>query len=237
MEQDYEILTAEDGFAGFNIAVDHCPDFIISDIMMPKINGIDLLKKLRDDIRTSHIPIILLTAKANIESKLEGLTYGADDYITKPFSVPYFKARIENLLNQRKRLHEIFTRGDNAEFKEFKPKPFLITNQDEVIMEKIIHIIEQNMDNGEFSVEDLASHIGLNRTTMFYKIKGLTGFSPVEFVRDFRLKRAAQMITDSQLLIKEIAFMTGFQDLKYFGKCFKKKYEMTPMEYRKSNLK
>lgn len=237
LEQDYEILTAEDGFAGFNIAVEHCPDFIISDIMMPKINGIDLLKKLRDDIRTSHIPIILLTAKANIESKLEGLTYGADDYITKPFSVPYFKARIENLLNQRKRLHEIFTRGDNAEFKEFKPKPFLITNQDEAIMEKIIHIIEQNMDNGEFSVEDLASHIGLNRTTMFYKIKGLTGFSPVEFVRDFRLKRAAQMITDSQLLIKEIAFMTGFQDLKYFGKCFKKKYEMTPMEYRKSNLK
>ncbi len=104
-------------------------------------------------------------------------------------------------------------------------------------MEKLIQTIEENMDNSEFSIEDLASEVGLNRTTMFYKVKGLTGKSPVEFVRDIRLKRSAQLITDSQLLIKEIAFMTGFQDLKYFGKCFKKKYEMTPMEYRKNNLK
>ncbi len=236
LEQSYDILQAEDGEAGFSIAIDKCPDFIISDIMMPKLNGIELLKKLRDDIKTSHIPIILLTAKTNIESKLEGLTYGADDYITKPFSVPYFKARIENLLLQRKRLHEIFTQGDKANFKDFNPKPFLVTNQDEIIMEKLIRTIEENMDNSEFSIEDLASEVGLNRTTMFYKVKGLTGKSPVEFVRDIRLKRSAQLITDSQLLIKEIAFMTGFQDLKYFGKCFKKKYEMTPMEYRKNNM-
>ncbi len=237
LEQSYDIIQAEDGEAGFNIAIDKCPDFIISDIMMPKLNGIELLKKLRDDIKTSHIPIILLTAKTNNESKLEGLTYGADDYITKPFSVPYFKARIENLLLQRKRLHEIFTQGDKANFKDFNPKPFLVTNQDEVIMEKLIRTIEENMDNSEFSIEDLASEVGLNRTTMFYKVKGLTGKSPVEFVRDIRLKRSAQLITDSQLLIKEIAFITGFQDLKYFGKCFKKKFEMTPMEYRKNNLK
>ncbi len=237
LDQHYQILTAEDGEVGFNIAIEESPDFIISDIMMPKINGIDLLKKLRDDLRTSHIPIILLTAKTNIESKLEGLTYGADDYITKPFSVTYFKARIENLLSQRKRLHEIFNKSNEPVYKDFKPKPFLITDQDEEIMAKVIRVIEENIDNNEFSIEDLASKIGLNRTTLFYKIKSLTGLSPVEFVRDTRLKRAAQLIKDSQLLIKEIAYMTGFQDLKYFGKCFKNKYEMTPIEYRKSNLK
>ncbi len=236
LEPKYDILQAEDGEMGLNMAIEQAPDFIVSDIMMPKLNGIDLLKKIRDDIRTSHIPIILLTAKTNIESKLEGLTYGADDYITKPFSVPYFITRIENLIAQRQRLHEIFTRKDKTAFKEYNPKPFLITNQDEIIMEKLIHIIEQNMDNNDFSIEDLTSKIGLNRTTLFYKLKSLTGMSAVEFVRDIRLKRAAQLITDTQLLIKEIAFMTGFQDLKYFGKCFKKKYEMTPMEYRKNNL-
>ncbi|MCW3786421.1 hybrid sensor histidine kinase/response regulator transcription factor [Plebeiibacterium sediminum] len=236
LEQSYDILLAEDGEIGFSIAVDKCPDFIISDIMMPKMNGIELLKKLRDDIKTSHIPIILLTAKTNIESKLEGLTYGADDYITKPFSVTYFKARIENLLLQRKRLHEIFTQGDKTKFIDFNPKPFLVTNKDEAIMEKLIQTIEENIDNTEFSIEDLAGEVGLNRTTMLNKVKGLTGKSPVEFVRDIRLKRSAQLITDTQLLIKEIAFMTGFQDLKYFGKCFKKKYEMTPMEYRRNNV-
>ncbi len=237
LEQQYNVILAEDGEIGFQMATTQSPDFIVSDIMMPKVNGIELLKMIRDDLRTSHIPTILLTAKTNIESKLEGLTYGADDYITKPFSVPYFKTRIENLLNQRKRLHDIFTKRENKEYKDYSPKPCLITNQDEEIMEKIMLIIEQNIDNSDFSVENLTTEIGLNRTTMFYKIKSLTGQSPVEFIRDIRLKRAAQLIKESQLLIKEIAFMTGFQDIKYFGKCFKKKFEMTPMEYRKNHLK
>ncbi len=240
IENNYEVLLAEDGEVGFQMAKEKGPDFIVSDIMMPKLNGIELLKKLRSDIATSHIPIILLTAKTNIESKLEGLTYGADDYITKPFSVPYFQARIENIIKQRKRLHELLSKGesvDTKDVKEYNPKPSIITDLDEEIMENIILAIEKNMDNSNFSVEDLASAIGLNRTTMFYKIKSLAGQSPVEFIRDIRLKRAAQLVSESQLLIKEIAFMTGFQDIKYFGKCFKNKYEMTPMEYRKSNLK
>ncbi|HKJ43689.1 MAG TPA: response regulator, partial [Sunxiuqinia sp.] len=233
LEDDYLVLEAEDGEQGYHEALDKNPDFIVSDIMMPKMDGIELLKKLRENVQSSHIPIILLTAKTNIESKLEGLTYGADDYITKPFSVPYFKTRIENLLSQRKRLQEIFGAAGQVGSKEFNPKPFLVTPQDEEIMEKVLQITEENMDNSDFSVEELATAVGLNRTTMFYKIKSLTGYSPVEFIRDIRLKRAAQLITDSQLLIKEISYMTGFSDLKYFGKCFKTKYGMTPMEYRK----
>jgi AraC-like DNA-binding protein len=176
--------------------------------------------------------VVLLTAKTDIESKLEGLSYGADDYITKPFSVPYFKTRIANLINQRKRLQEIFSESGTASTKEYNPKPFLITTQDEDIMGKVMAIVEQNIDNGEFTVEDLSVAIGVGRTTMFNKIKSLTGLSPVEFIRDIRIKRAAQLLTESQLLIKEVSFMSGFSDTKYFGKCFKAKYGMTPLEYR-----
>ncbi|WP_281297010.1 hybrid sensor histidine kinase/response regulator transcription factor [Flavobacterium limnophilum] len=235
LEDEYQILEADNGEIGYQLTVEENPDFIVSDIMMPKMNGVDLLKKIRKNVETSHVPVILLTAKTNIESKLEGLTYGADDYITKPFSVSYFKARIENLLNQRKRLQDIFGSIDNNQIDDFNPKPHLITDQDEEIMKKVMEIIEQNIDNNKFSAESLGPLIGLNRTTFFYKIKSLTGYSPVEFIRDIRLKRAAQLIIGSQLLIKEIAYMSGFSDMKYFSKSFKNKYEVTPLEYRKQN--
>lgn len=235
LEDKYHVIEAEDGEIGYELAIKENPDFIVSDIMMPKLSGVDLLKKIRNNIEASHIPVILLTAKANIESKLEGLTYGADDYITKPFSVSYFMARIENLLNQRKRLQNIFGFLDKNEFKDFNPLPCLITDQDEEMMKKVMIAIEQNIDNNNFSIEELGSTVGLNRTTFCNKIKSLTGFTPVEFMRDIRIKRAAQLISDSQLLIKEIAFMTGFLDIKYFSKSFKNKYGVTPMEYRKQN--
>ncbi|MFL1013091.1 hybrid sensor histidine kinase/response regulator transcription factor [Flavisericum labens] len=234
LEDKYEIIEAEDGEVGYELATKETPAFIISDIMMPKLNGVDLLKKIRKNIETSHIPVILLTAKTNIESKLEGLSYGADDYITKPFSVPYFIARIENLLNQRKRLHNIFSVFDKS-VRDYKPMPSLITEQDEEIMKKVMLAIEENIDNNNFSVEELGSIVGINRTTFSNKIKSLTGFTPVEFIRDVRLKRAVQLIVDTQLLIKQVASMTGFSDMKYFSKSFKKKYGVSPIEYRKQN--
>jgi DNA-binding response OmpR family regulator len=235
LEDKYELIEAADGALGYELAITENPDFIVSDIMMPKLNGVDLLKKIRNNIEISHIPVILLTAKANIESKLEGLSYGADDYITKPFSVTYFLARIENLLNQRKRLQNIFGVLDKNEFTDFNPMPCLITNQDEEMMKKVMIAIEENIDNNNFSIEELGTAVGLNRTTFCNKIKSLTGFTPVEFIRDIRIKRAEQLIIGSQLLIKEIAFMTGFLDMKYFSKIFKNKYGLTPMEYRKQN--
>lgn len=194
-----------------------------------------IIKTIRNNVEISHIPIILLTAKADIESKLEGLSFGADDYITKPFSVSYFMARIENLINQRKRLRTIFCILDKDEFKNFALMPYLVTDQDEEIMKKVMFKIEQNIDNNNFSVEELGLSVGLNRTTFGNKIKGLTGYTPVEFIRDIRIKRAAQLIISSQLLIKEVTFMTGFSDMKYFLKTFKNKYGVTPMKYRKQN--
>lgn len=232
LEEEYIVLEAVDGVQGYTFALERHPDFIISDIMMPNMDGIELLKKLREDVNTSHIPIILLTAKTNIESKLEGLTYGVDDYITKPFSIPYFKARIVNLINQRKRLQEVFGKANSIKLKEYNPHSFLISPHDEEIMKKVMYIIEQNIDKVDFTIEELAATIGINRTSFQNKIKSLTGLSPVEFVRDIRLKRAAQLVTDSNLLIKEISYITGFTDTKYFGKCFKAKYGVTPLEYR-----
>lgn len=132
-------------------------------------------------------------------------------------------------------MQDIFGSIEENGFKEFNPKPHLISDHDEEIMLKVIQTIEENMDNNSFSVEDLGLFVGLNRTTFYYKIKSLTGYSPVEFIRDIRIKRAAQLITTNQLLIKEIAYMTGFSDIKYFNKTFKKKYGISPMEYRKQN--
>jgi signal transduction histidine kinase/DNA-binding response OmpR family regulator len=232
LSKDYNIIEATDGADGLKKCKENLPDFIISDIMMPNMDGIELLQNIRGDIDTSHIPVILLTAKTNIESKLEGLSYGADDYITKPFSVQYFKARIDNLLMQRKRLQDIFSSNLSTGFHEFDPKPFLITSQDEMLMQKAVQVIENNIDNSNFTVEEFGQAVGMSRSSFYNKVKSLTGFSPVEFIRDIRLKRAKQLLETKQLLIKEVAFMTGFSDTKYFGECFKNKYGMTPMEYK-----
>lgn len=242
LEEDYEVIEAEDGEEGYQKIVESTPDFVISDIMMPKLNGVDLLKKIRNNIETSHVPVVLLTAKTTIESQLEGMNYGGDDYITKPFSVSYLRARIVNLLEQRKRLQSIFENYNKNTYQEetlpkenYEPKPHLVSDKDEEMMRKIMDCIEENIDNNDFSVEVLGGTIGLNRTTLYYKIKSLTGYSPVEFIRDIRIKRAAQLLSDSQLLIKEIADMTGFSDMKYFTKSFKNKYGDTPTEYRQKH--
>lgn len=232
LENEYCIIEAEDGEIGLETAKKQNPDFIISDVMMPRMDGINLLKHLRNDVETSHIPIVMLSAKTDIDSQLKGLDYGADDYITKPFSVAYLKSRIANLLSQRKRLQEIFGSSEIKSNAEYNPKPFLITARDEDLMQKVMDIIEEKIDDGTFTIDDMATRIGVSRSTLYNKIKSLTGQPPLEFFRDMRIKRAAQMLRDSQLLVKEIAYMTGFSDVKYFSKCFKSKYGATPLEYR-----
>lgn len=200
--------------------------------MMPRKNGIELLKNLREDIATSHIPIVLLTAKSNIESKIESLQFGADDYITKPFSLVYFKARISNLLEQRKRLQQIYSSG-NFEPRE-NPPP--VSPKDREFMDNLIAYIRDHIEDNTLVVDDLARVVGMSRTPFFRKIKSLTGNSPVEFVRNIRLKHAARLMTSEGFLVKEACYASGFSDLKYFGKCFKEKYNVTPAEYRKRGL-
>jgi len=232
LESEYRVIEAEDGWDGWEKAINLNPDFIVSDIMMPRINGIELLSKLRHDIRTSHLPIVLLTAKTTIESQLDGLAKGADDYITKPFSVPYFKARINNLMQQRRRLQEIFRNSLTAVPRENNTNPLNLSANDEKLMNRVVEIIESNLDRGDFTVEELAELAGVGRTTFFNKLKSLTGLAPVEFVRDLRIERAAHLLLEGGFLIKEVAYMTGFSDTKYFSKCFRAKYGVTPLEYR-----
>lgn len=235
LKNDYLVLEAEDGRQGLDLAKEHVPDIIMSDIMMPNMDGVEMLRALREDIATSHIPVILLTAKTNIESKLEGLEHGADDYITKPFSVQYINARIQNLIQQRKRLQEIY-RGEVRPKYEYDPDPLQVNSKDEEFIDEIVHTVEDNMDNFEFSVEELCNTTHMSRSTFFKKVKSLTGLSPVEFIRDIKMKKAAQLLSSGQFRVKEITYMIGISDSRYFSKCFKDKYGMTPLEYKNKGI-
>ena len=198
------------------------------------MDGVELLEKIKTTLSTSHIPVILLTAKTTIESKLEGLSCGADDYITKPFSVPYFKARIVNLIQQRKQLQELFRNNLNTATGnvEFSPQPFTFSSQDEQMMNKVLALIEENMDNTDFSVEELGKNLMMSRSVFFKKIKSLTGLAPVEFIRDMKMKRASQILLSGEYMVKEVSYMVGISDTKYFAKCFKAKYGVTPAEFK-----
>jgi len=233
LENDYIIYESEDGMDGLEKALKYCPDFVVSDIMMPRMDGMELLQNLKKNILTSHIPVILLTAKTTIESKLEGLASGAEDYITKPFSVQYFQARIANVIQQRKRLQEIFRANFlTHDAAEFNPQPLALTLHDDEMMQKVMQFIEDNMENSELTVEELGQYIGMSRSVFFKKIKSLTGLSPVEFIRDVKMKRAAQILVSCKYMVKEVSYLVGISDTKYFTKCFKAKYGMTPLEYK-----
>lgn len=238
LASSYNILEAENGKIGFEIAKNQIPDFIISDIMMPIMDGIELLGEIKSDTETSHIPFILLTAKSNIESKLGGLDYGADDYIVKPFSVKYLKARIENIIRQRKLLYEIYTKGnqlqdevqEESRIEQNKP---VITTQDEAFIKKIQEEIEKNIDNSDYLIDDLSTAMAMSRTVFFKKLKSLTGLAPIEFIRDVKIKYAAKLLETNDYSVKEISYMVGISDAKYFTQCFKKIYGMTPTDYKK----
>lgn len=231
LENDYTIYVAENGEEGHEKAADLSPDFVISDIMMPELDGIEMLKIIRNNFAISHVPVILLSAKTAIESKLEGMEYGADDYITKPFNVSFLKARVKNVLEQRLRLQRLYSAGSIAEIAE--EKPLQISNRDNKFMLQVIELVKENISKSDFSVDELGKLMCMSRASFFNKLKSITGVSPVVFIRDMRLNAAAELLKNDDLLIKEICFEVGFNDLKYFGKCFRAKYNYTPVEYRK----
>ena len=249
----YRVVEAADGKEGANKALKYLPDIIISDVMMPEKDGIEMTRELRADMTTSHIPIILLTAKTTIESKLEGLEYGADDYITKPFSATYLQARVENLLMQRKKLQSFYrdslmhinistgqeevpvaTDMPSAEedVSETPPTTLEMSPNDRKFMDKLIELMEQNMDNGELVVDDLVRELAVSRSVFFKKLKTLTGLAPIEFIKEMRIKRATQLIEIGEFNMTQISYMVGINDPRYFSKCFKAQVGMTPTEYR-----
>lgn len=243
---EYRVVEAVDGVQGLSKALKFLPDIIISDVMMPEKDGISMTRDLRADMTTSHIPVVLLTAKTAIESKLEGLEYGADDYITKPFSATYLKARVKNLLMQRRKLQDLY-RADlmsagsavpasAVEETEEQKAPEMSPN-DRKFMDKLLELMEKNMDNGDLVVDDLVQELAVSRSVFFKKLKTLTGLAPIEFIKEMRINRAVQLIETGEYSMTQISYMVGINDPRYFSKCFKLKMGMTPTEYRDKAVK
>ncbi|OGU36625.1 MAG: hypothetical protein A2455_00905 [Ignavibacteria bacterium RIFOXYC2_FULL_35_16] len=230
LENQYSISEAKDGEEGLDKSFEQIPDLIISDIMMPKLDGFQLCSKLKTDSRTSHIPVILLTAKATMKDKINGLEIGADDYIMKPFEASELKARIKNLLQQRKRLHEHFRQHGLFEIEEQN-----ITSLDQKFIQKSIEVINNNLSNINLSVELLASNLAISKWVLNKKLSALTGDTPAELIKRIRLSKAAKLIERSTGNISEIALEVGFTNPAYFAECFKKQFGLSPSQYHHSS--
>lgn len=228
----FVVHTAENGKIGLGKALDLIPDIIISDVMMPEISGTELCSKLKSTEATSHIPVILLTARTPLIYKIEGLETGADDYITKPFSLKIVEARVWNLLELRKQLRERYRKEVS-----FTPKNIAISSPDEKFIEKVMKFIEDNLGEPTLSVEELGKEIGMSRVTLYRKIKALTNQTTIEIIRNVRLKRAAQFLETGHYNVSEVAYMVGFTDLDYFRKCFKEQFNKTPKDFSNSKSK
>ena len=230
MEHDFSLIVASDGNKGFQLAKDRIPDLILSDLMMPGMDGMQFCEKIRHDECTSHIPIIMLTAKADLESRLEGLKTGVDDYLTKPFHSDELLIRIGNLITQRKKLREHYRTSIVLE-----PQEISVTPPDAVFLTKAIEIVEEHIQDNDFSVEKFQREIGMSRMQLHRKLKALTDCSASEFIRDQRLKRAAQILRTAGISVSEAAYQAGFNNLSYFAKCFKEKFGISPSEFHTTN--
>lgn len=222
----YTIKEAADGKQGWQQVLACNPDLIVSDIMMPEMDGITLSRKLKKDSRTANIPVILLTANASEEQQIVGYATGASDYIVKPFNFEILLSRIRNLINQ----HTNFRESLQPKI-EVKPQDVQITSLDDKLIRKAIAYTEKNISNPDFSVEDLSREMGMSRVYLYKKLLALTGKAPLEFIRTVRLKRAAQLLTESQLTVSEVAYEVGFNNPKYFTKYFKIEFNCLPSAY------
>jgi signal transduction histidine kinase/DNA-binding response OmpR family regulator len=229
---DYSISVANDGEEGCRIVLDQVPDIILCDVMMPKMNGYEFCRKIKEDIRTSHIPIILLTAKSSEESKYSGIEAGADDYISKPFNIDILKLKIAKIIEKQKILQNNFRKKIDV-----SPNEIEILSLDEKFVQKAVSLVEKNIGNPEFRVEDLCKKMGMSRVYFYKKTLALTDKTPSEFIRLIRLKRAADLLEKSQLFVNEIALQVGFNEVKYFRKYFKDEFGITPNEYKKKTSK
>lgn len=223
----YNVFEAENGKDGIEIARKHPIDLIISDVMMPIMNGFELCRQIKTDLITSHIPVILVTAKTSDIHREEGYKMGADAYIVKPFDSEILEIRVKNLLAIKNQLISKFKKDIILE-----PKELTITSADEIFLEKAIKIIEENISDTEFNVIHFAEQMNMSRSVLFRKMKVLTGQSINEFVRTIKIKRAAQLLTNTDMSIADITYELGFNDLKYFRKCFKTTFDETPSTYR-----
>jgi signal transduction histidine kinase/AraC-like DNA-binding protein len=225
----FHIIEAENGKKGWQKALAQHPNLIVSDISMPEMSGTDLCLKLKNDKRTSHIPVILLTALVGEDQQLKGLKTGATDYLTKPFNFEILQSKIRNILNQQE-----FMRKTYQKQVEVNPTEMTVDSPDELFIRKVLVLIDNNIPNPNFSVEELSSEVFVSRYTLYKKILAMTGKTPNELVRSMRLKRAAQLLETGHLTISQICHKVGFKSQKYFVRSFKAEYNTIPSKYLES---
>ena len=214
------------------------PDIVVTDLMMPRMDGMELISNLRNDFTTSHIPILVITAKHEDDIQVKAMKYGADGYIAKPFTMELLTARIDNMLERRRQL--LSTLSVVAETKatgkiDIIPEEIVITDKDEELIKTIMTWLEKNVMDADVTVEQLAQHVGMGRTSMYNKIKGLTGKSPVELIQEFRLEKWKYYLKSGQFSVSETSYKVGFSDPGYFSRTFKKHFGITPAEFIKQN--
>ena len=240
---DYQVITASNGKEGLDAALKHIPNIIVSDIMMPIMDGIEFCKAVKGDIRTSHIPVILLTAKDTLEDKEQGYDSGADSYLTKPFSAKLLQSRIQNLLSSRRHLADLIKSSIDMQSAEKTKEPDTTTSSpvlnplDQQFIEKLNGIINENLSSESLDISLLTERMYMSNSTLYRKVKGLIGMSPNEYIRHLRLQAACQMLQEHKHNISEIAYLTGFGSPNYFRDCFKAEYGMSPTEFIKKNEK
>ena len=253
LSSQYEIIEATNGKEGLEKAEADQPDFILTDVNMPEMDGLTMVKHIKENKRMSHIPIIVLSAKATVSDRVQGLQAGIDDYISKPFSATYLRQRIANIISQRRLLQQTYfeqlgkdmsnsasqtpatdgvQQADGAEKTEYRLDSPQIIEADQVMMEKLMKFLEERIGDENLRIEEMAEAVSMGRTVFYGKIKAIVGMSPSDFLRSLRMQRAEELIVKSKMNFSQIAFSVGFSDPKYFTKCFKKETGMTPSEYR-----
>ena len=235
LQSKYTVLTAHDGEEGLKKVYQYHPDLIVSDLMMPKMDGMELLKRIRQDFNISHIPVIILTAKQGDEIHTQAISTGANAYITKPFSSDLLQARISQLLEEQRIFQRKMVLTPNTQHQTPNTQQSYeshLIQKDLEFVRNVHEIIEKNLQNEEFNVNTLAEEMGLSRSPFFKKLKSLTGFAPVDLVKEIRLTKALSYVETTDMNFTEIAYIVGFRDPGYFTKCFRQKYGKTPKEYR-----
>lgn len=228
LSSEYQVLTAMNGVEALKILEDHTVHLIISDIMMPEMDGLELCEHLKSELDYSHIPIILLTAKTTLQAKIEGMRLGADVYIEKPFSVEYLRVCVSNLLSNREKLRVSFAHSPFVQ-----TNTMALTKADEAFLKTLKEIVVENMQNPDFCLDDMASLLNMSRSSLNRKIKGILDMTPNDYIRLERLKKAAELLNEGECKINEVCYMTGFNTPSYFTKCFQKQFGILPKDFVK----